>query len=853
MVVPPEKKGFHETQQPNVSLTDTEKQLLRYFNATSAIYESDKTILTLFKEQVSANPNHVAVIHNEVQLTYRELDERSNQLAHLLKDMGVERETCVIICVQRSVQMIIGILGILKAGGAYVPIDPDYPESRIRYTVEDISASIIITDSESKIKLPTGDNLMILNIDHAAVAQQSSYELTVEIKPNDLAYIIYTSGSTGMPKGVMIEHRSTCSFIRWCQQEFSFSHFDVVYAVTSICFDLSVFEIFYPLCSGKKIRLLESGLDIENYLRTDKNVLINTVPSMVDSLLKQNIDLTNVTVINMAGEAVPLHVLKKLDTNRIETRNLYGPTEDTTYSTVFRLKKDHPILIGKPISNTTIYILDTHKRLVPIGIEGEIYIAGDGLSRGYLNKEELTNEKFLKNPFEENPNARMYKTGDLGRWRADGNIEYLGRIDDQVKIRGYRIELAEIEQTLEKNDLIQQAVVTGNEDETGNKRLIAYLIAKTDFNKEEIIDYLKKKLPEYMIPGLFIKMEKMPLTENGKIDRKRLPKPFEQRLLETTYETPRNKIENRLVIIWQALLRIKRIGIQDNFFELGGNSILSTQVVSRARNFYYLLQPVDLYLYPTIAELAKVVSDRSKKKEKGLNMASIVPFQTQGAAPPLFLIPGFWLYRKLALYLSKHRPFYGFEPYNFKSIEHVASHFVSELKTEQPKGPYFIGAFCEHYPVAFAMARQLMEQGEEVPLLILIEAYASTATLSMKSSRFIKRKLRFYAKEMKKMSLTQKFKFIRREIRNAFIILYSKLKPEQKTVKAQNYPGNVALFRSSIVAPSFNGDPQMGWQEYVTGNIESITIEGDHFGILDEPAVAILANQLNDIITKYSR
>jgi len=355
-----------------------------------------------------------------------------------------------------------------------------------------------------------------------------------------------------------------------------------------------------------------------------------------------------------------------------------------------------------------------------------------------------------------------------------------------------------------------------------------------------------------MIPSLFIKMDEMPLTENGKIDRKRLPKPYEKRFLETNYQAPRNKTEHRLASIWQDLLGIKKIGIHDNFFELGGNSILSTQVVSRAHKFKLLLQPVDLYLYPTIVQLSEIIRDRSSKKRKGLSITSIVPFQKEGDTPPLFLIPGFWLYRKLAVHIGKHRPFYSFEPYEYKKVEQIASHFLTELKAEQPKGPYFIGGFCEHYPVAFEMARQLMKEGEEVPLLILIEAYAPSATHSMKSSSFVKRKLKFYAGELKKRSFLQKLKFIKREIRNAFIILYWKIKAERKVGKPQTYRGNVVLFRSSIVAPSFNGDPLMGWQDYVTGKIESITIEGDHFGILEEPAVTALAKQMNTIMTKYS-
>jgi amino acid adenylation domain-containing protein len=350
---------------------------------------------------------------NRERLSYHQLHERSNQLAHYLKKRGVKQETLVPICIERGLDMIVGMLAILKAGGAYVPIDPEYPQERISYMLEDTAAKIIISSSKTKSKLENAGGIDILELDEdwAAIGKESVNNLPTNPDPNQLAYVIYTSGSTGKPKGVMIEHGNLYSFICWSRDEFASSHFEIVYASTSICFDLSVFEIFYPLTIGKPVRIVENGLAIEKWLSQDSFVMTNTVPVVMEHLLKEGIDLSNITVINMAGEPVPLYVQQGLDTERIEVRNLYGPTEDTTYSTIYRLQKDEPLLIGKPISNTQVHITSADGQLVPIGVPGEICIAGSGVTRGYLNRPELTAEKFVSNPFSKEAGARMYKTG----------------------------------------------------------------------------------------------------------------------------------------------------------------------------------------------------------------------------------------------------------------------------------------------------------------------------------------------------------------------------------------------------------------------------------------------------------
>lgn len=422
------------------------------------------------------------------------------------------------------------------------------------------------------------------------------------LQADHLAYVIYTSGSTGKPKGVMIEHRSVVEFLFWCKDEFCSSNFDLVYAGTSICFDLSIFELFFPLSVGKPIRLLQNGLEIGKYLQNDSCVMVNTVPSIVGYLLEENVDLSNVSVLNMAGEPIPSKILKELDVENTEVRNLYGPSEDTTYSTSYKIDKERHMLIGKPISNTNIYIVSKENELNPVGVPGEICISGSGLARGYHNRRDLTQEKFVPNPFVANPSSRIYRTGDIGRWTPDGQLEYLGRLDDQVKVRGYRIELGEIERTLQLCEGVKQAVVLTHDAPNGDKQLVGYIVQEGFFQQQFVIDFLRKNLPEYMVPSLLIRLDEMPLTPNGKVDKKALPKP--NVASAQTEIAPRNEIERDLVAIWQELLQVDQVNIYDDFFQLGGHSLLATSFIAAVRKHFEIdLRIQDFFAFPTIAGL----------------------------------------------------------------------------------------------------------------------------------------------------------------------------------------------------------------------------------------------------------
>ncbi|RZK76580.1 MAG: amino acid adenylation domain-containing protein, partial [Pedobacter sp.] len=637
-------------------LPSKELALLSSYNTPAFPYSSKETLVDLIEHQILRTPDKIAVLNEEAEISYAELNERSNQLAHYLQSKGVTAETLVPVCIERNINMLIGILGVLKSGAAYVPIDPEYPEERISYMLEDTNATLIISSVQSRASLPDCQGVSLIEldgIDQIELAKQPKSNLKGTTQPHTLAYVIYTSGSTGNPKGVMIEHSNAFSFLNWCRQEFSGSRFETVYATTSICFDLSVFELFYPLTVGKTIRILENGLEIGKYLSQDPSVLINTVPSVIESLLNEGTALNLASVINMAGEPVPLNILQKLDTEKIEVRNLYGPTEDTTYSTVYRLKKNAPILIGKPISNTYIYILNQDNELCPIGVSGEICIGGSGVARGYLNQPELTGEKFLADPFSSEVGAKVYKTGDLGRWLPDGNIEYLNRIDYQVKVRGFRIEPGEIESVLMQNNAVKQAVVLAKGDLTGNIGLIAYIVPGDKLDKEAVQTYLRNKLPDYMVPEFFVEMEHFPLTLNGKIDRKALPDPEEADLMHVQYTAPRNELERAISVIWQQVLQVEHIGVYDNFFALGGHSLLGMQVVSAIRKELAFELPIkSLFTHPTIAGLAGQL-----EQEQVSNFPPIKALENHGRSIPLsFSQERLWFIDQLEGSVQYHLP-----------------------------------------------------------------------------------------------------------------------------------------------------------------------------------------------------
>ena len=527
-----------DRQRLNMLNAPEEEQLLKTFNDTAADYPRDKTIIDLFEQQAAKTPEAIAVIFEGEELTYKELNARSNQLANYLQKQGIKQGTLVPVCLERSIEMITGILGTLKAGGAYVPIDPDYPAARISYMLEDTGAKLVLSSSACRAKLPTGIEVITIDGDREQIAKEKDSNLQTNISPEHLAYVIYTSGSTGKPKGVMNEHGGLVNRLSWAQGYFKLKSTDTVLQKTTFCFDVSVWELLWPLLAGSRLVFTKPGGQADSsYLKAiiaeKKITMLHFVPSMLGAFLTdlEAGECRGLKNVLCSGEALSAAQVQ-LFTEKlpgVKLHNLYGPTEAAIDVTCWTYENKGESIatvpIGKPVGNTQLYILNDDKKPSPIGVPGELYIGGVQVARGYLNLPELTGEKFIKDPFSKEKGARLYRTGDLGAWLPDGNIAYQGRKDDQVKIRGYRIELGEIESVLNQSELVQQGVVLAKADHSGNKRLIGYVVPKGEFDKQKIQNYLGTKLPEYMVPAIWVELESIPLMPNGKTDKKALPDP----------------------------------------------------------------------------------------------------------------------------------------------------------------------------------------------------------------------------------------------------------------------------------------------------------------------------------------
>ncbi len=712
-------------------------QLLIEWNATQAAYPKDKCIHQLFEAQVARTSEAVAVVFEGEQLTYGELNRQANQLAHHLQHLGVGPEVLVGICVERSLDMVVGLLGILKAGGAYVPLDASYPVERLAFMLEDTQAPVLLTQAHLQERLPQhAAQVVYLDADLEAMERHPVTAPGSAVGPNNLAYVLYTSGSTGKPKGVAIEHRSSVTFIDWGTKSFSPQQLAGVLASTSINFDLSVFEIFVPLCCGGAVILCENLLHLSSLLAAKQVTLVNTVPSVLAEFLREHTLPASVGVVNLAGEPLSRALAQQI--NQLDTVqqvfNLYGPTEDTTYSTWSLVHKDASDApsIGRPLPGTQVYILDQHLQPIPIGAKGELYLGGDKLARCYLNRPELTAERFLRNPFSDMPGARIYKTGDLARYCADGTIEHLGRLDFQVKIRGFRIELGEIEAVLSKYATVRQAVVVAREDTPGDKRLVAYVVPHQGqpIAVRDLQGHLTKELPAYMMPSAFVLLEALPLTPNGKVDRQALPVP--DPITQTTGEpfaAPTSMVHQQLRQIWEELLDVRPIGIRDNFFYLGGHSLLAARLVDQIEQVFGKKLPLATFFAgPTIEQLAQAMQTEEERSSR----TPLVAVQANGSRRPFFYLHGAWdsdafYCFHLAHHLGPDQPFYALAPYDFDdsqvipTVEEMAAAHIQSLRTLQPEGPYLLGGFCNGGLVAYEMARQLHAEGQRVDLLVLIE------------------------------------------------------------------------------------------------------------------------------------
>ncbi|MBD7911567.1 non-ribosomal peptide synthetase [Clostridium cibarium] len=609
----------------NVDIVTPEDKniILNEFNNTKVDYPSNKTIQELFQEQVERTPNNIALVFDDKELSYKELNEKSNALAITLREKGVIPETIVGIMIDRSMEMIIGIIAILKAGGAYLPIDTELPSDRINNMLIDSNANILLTQSSLMNKVDFEGE--IIDITKESAYSNDCRNIKNITKSNNLAYVIYTSGTTGKPKGTLIEHRSILNTLLWRCSYHNFNKNDAVLQIMAYCFDGSVGDIFTALISGAKLILIsKNNLLNVKYLKEimlkEKVTSLLISPAFYGTLLGTGLEgITALKKVTVAGESLQKKVLKE-HFNRfpdIKLVNEYGPTENSICATVYKINSaSENVSIGKPINNTRIYILGKNGQVQPIGAPGELCISGSGLARGYLNNEKITNERFVDNLYE--PGERMYRTGDLARWLPDGNIEFLGRIDHQVKIRGFRIELEEIESNLLKMDGITQSVATVIEEEN-NKYICAYFVSNKDYNPKKLREYLKNRIPSYMMPTYFVRIDKISLTVNGKVDKKNLPMPQEENGIRAKYQPPTTNTEKEIVEVWEKALEINKIGLHDNFFDIGGQSLKAINIVSQLKNLDYDININDLFTNQTVFELACTLEQRDKDKAININ------------------------------------------------------------------------------------------------------------------------------------------------------------------------------------------------------------------------------------------
>ncbi len=847
-------------------------QVLVEWNDEEVPYPPVECLHEFFEEQVDRTPDSVAVIHNVQSLSYRELNARANSLAHYLRKQGVGPDMLVGICVERSLEMLVGILGILKAGGAYVPLDPAYPKDRLAVILEDAKARILLTQERLIDLLPQTARLVRLDSDWPGISQEPTTNPPRNVTRDNLDYVLFTSGSTGRPKGVALEHRSGVIFVHWALQVFLPEEVKGTLLSTSICFDLSVFEMFVPLSMGGTVIIAQNALELPDLAAAQVVTLINTVPSAIATLVRMGGVPSSVRVVNLAGEALLTTLAQQIyqETGVEKVYNLYGPTEDTTYSTYTLVPRGGEVTIGKPLLNTQAYIVDKNLQPVPIGVPGELFLAGDGLARGYFGRDDLTNERFIPNPFSSRPGARMYRTGDLCRFLANGEIEYLGRIDNQVKIRGFRIELEEIENAISRHPSVQSAVVTAREDTPGDKRLVAYVVPSGKSISAAVLqDAIRAKLPEYMVPSAVVELQQFPLSPNGKINRRLLPAPDASTFERSSLVEPRDELEVTLVKIWQKVLGAKTIGIRDDFFDLGGHSLMGARVLVEVERVIGKKLPLSsLFRGGTIELLARLIREHD---EGGDPVVMKIQDGESGQVPFFAIVPpgeeslG---YAILARHMGPKQTVYkvqghspvtrGKRPYSEREMLAMTDEYVAAMRSVQPHGPYCLGGLCDGTHIAEQIVHRLESEGEEVGLFAIFDTWV----LQHSQNRFLW-KVFYYSqrmREMKRLRLAERLASYKRAAGNKVQNLTgSKLArtdwrqaywPEDFTPARFRAP--VVLFKRRKQPFYYINDPQMGWAERSERGVTIHEVEFQHAEILREPHVRVFGEKLAEHMAEFT-
>jgi amino acid adenylation domain-containing protein len=865
-------------------LSEAERhQLLVEWNDTRVEYPTDVPLHKFIEEQVKKTPESVAVVYESEQLTYRELNRRANQLAHRLQKSKVGPDILVAVCMERSLEMVVSLLAILKAGGAYVPLDPEYPRERLDTMLQDANPPVVLAQSHLADRLPTGvQRTIYVDRDWPSVTSESPEDLTTAVNGKNLAYAIYTSGSTGKPKGVPNVHEGIVNRLLWMQDKYHLTGKDRVLQKTPFSFDVSVWEFFWPLMTGATLVVARPGghrdpAYLVNLIAEQGITTLHFVPSMLGIFL-DTAGLERCRTLRQvfaSGEALPYELQQRFfERLAAELHNLYGPTEAAVDVTFFHCQRNGQLTvvpIGRPIANTQIYILDANLEPVSIGATGELHIGGIGLARGYLNRPDLTAQKFIQDPYSKTPGARLYKTGDSARFLPDGNIEYLGRIDQQVKLRGFRIELGEIEEVLLKCPGVRQAAVILREDNPGDKRLVAYMIAAAGaaLDVDRIRGEIKDKLPEYMVPSRFITVKEFPMTTSGKLDRKALPAPVEEGVSAITV-APRNELESKIAAAFASVLGIPSVGVTDNFFALGGHSLTAARLLSQVKEISGRDVPLSALLRAaTVESLAQLVS---VDEDAGDPLVMEIQHGNNRRLPFFAIVPpgeeslG---YAMLTRHMGAEQPVYkiqgrapivgGKRPYSQLEMQALTDEYIAAIRSVQPRGRYCLGGLCDGTHIAEQIVLGLEAQGEEVGLFAIFDTWVlqNSQRRWLWKIHYFGRRLR----EMKGLSLAARIASYRRVARNNLDRVLGRSSARTDWPQAywpegftpMRFRAPVMLFKRPKQPFYYIKDPLMGWGSRSQGGVEIHEVDFRHQEILREPQVREFGEKLGQAMERLSQ
>lgn len=958
--------------------TQERDQLLFTWNATERAYARDLCIHQLFEAQAERTPRAIALLFQQQAWTYQDLNRRANQVAHLLQHLGIGPGAFVAVYMERAAEMLPALLGILKAGGAYVPLEAQTPAARLHQILHALQVTCVITQQTLLPQLLAADLLPALNyvldmqespgdrqvsheeaparpyrvytpLDLARMPQQN---LPLQGNAQDLAYIIFTSGSTGTPKGVMVAHASVINLIEWVNRTFAIGPADRVLFITSLCFDLSVYDIFGILAGGGSLRIatrqdVQEPTRLLHLLATEPITFWDSAPAALLQLtpfLSESVQGTEtegaqrssaLRLVFLSGDWIPVGLPDQLKAvfPGVQVIGLGGATEATVWSNYYPIEDVDPqwpsIPYGKPIQNARYYILDASLSPCPIGVPGDLYIGGPCLSLGYINDPELTRTKFLPSPFPAEPGARIYKTGDLARWQPDGNIEFLGRSDSQVKIRGFRIETGEIEAVLRQHPAVEHAVVQAYGDPQIDRRLAAYVVLHKDhtLTDADLRAFLQTYLPEYMIPAAFLFLQTLPATSNGKLDRQQLPVPdFAASQQEVPFVAPRDALELQLSLLWEEILQVSPLSITANFFEAGGHSLLAVQLMAQVKQRFHQELPLALlFQEATIERLAAVL----RRHVVTPIDSCVVGLQTSGTRAPLFFVHpaggSAFCYVTLARHLGQTQPFYGLQTPGlnddralYTDVRELAACYVQAIRLVQPEGPYHLGGWCVGGIIAYEMACQLQQSGEDVALLTLLDSappaaepapVASDATLFLQFAWDLGRLLGknipasykmallglldaslpvfgaqavdtrlaadFIAdllaqlhrpdgaaslEALERLTLDEQLRYLIAQVKAAHLdppqeelaylrhlsLVYRTNVQAIHAYAPHPYTGSIVLFAARDEAADGHSEMAAGWEKLTTGQVRTCTIPGDHYSILKETHVQVLAEHLHE-------